>query len=58
MPVEFLVSALVTLIVVVDPIGLVPTFIAITHGLPPRLARERRLARLPDRRASSSPAVR
>jgi multiple antibiotic resistance protein len=36
MPVEFLVSALVTLIVVVDPIGLVPTFIAITHGLPAR----------------------
>jgi MarC family membrane protein len=36
MPVEFLVSALVTLIVVVDPIGLVPTFIAITHGLPER----------------------
>jgi multiple antibiotic resistance protein len=34
MPVEFLISALVTLIVVVDPIGLVPTFIAITHGLP------------------------
>jgi multiple antibiotic resistance protein len=34
MPVEFLVSALVTLIVVVDPIGLVPTFIAITHDLP------------------------
>jgi len=36
MPVEFLVSALVTLIVVVDPLGLVPTFIAITHGLPRR----------------------
>ncbi len=36
MPVEFLISALVTLIVVVDPIGLVPTFIAITHGLPAR----------------------
>ena len=34
MPVEFVISALVTLIVVVDPIGLVPTFIAITHGLP------------------------
>jgi multiple antibiotic resistance protein len=34
MPVEFLISALVTLIVVVDPIGLVPTFVAITHGLP------------------------
>jgi multiple antibiotic resistance protein len=36
MPAEFLVSALVTLIVVVDPIGLVPTFLAITHGLPAR----------------------
>jgi MarC family membrane protein len=34
MPVEFLISALVTLIVVVDPVGLVPTFIAITSGLP------------------------
>ena len=34
MPVEFLISALVTLIVVVDPIGLVPTFLGITHGLP------------------------
>jgi multiple antibiotic resistance protein len=33
MPVEFLVSALVTLVVVVDPIGLIPAFIAITHGL-------------------------
>jgi multiple antibiotic resistance protein len=34
MPLEFLISALVTLIVVVDPIGLVPTFIGITYGLP------------------------
>jgi MarC family membrane protein len=34
MPVEFLISALVTLVVVVDPIGLVPAFLAITHGLP------------------------
>jgi MarC family membrane protein len=34
MPTEFLVSALVTLVVVVDPVGLVPTFIAITAGLP------------------------
>jgi multiple antibiotic resistance protein len=34
MPTEFVISALVTLLVVVDPIGLVPTFIGITHGLP------------------------
>jgi multiple antibiotic resistance protein len=34
MPVEFLVSALVTLFVVVDPIGLVPSFLAVTEGLP------------------------
>jgi multiple antibiotic resistance protein len=34
MPVEFLISALVTMVVVVDPLGLVPAFIAITHGLP------------------------
>jgi MarC family membrane protein len=39
MPVEFLISALVTLVVVVDPIGLVPAFIAVTHGLPPRARR-------------------
>ena len=35
MPYEFLVSALVTLLAVVDPIGLVPTFLGITHGMPP-----------------------
>ena len=40
MPVEFLISALVTLIVVVDPVGLVPTFIAITEGLPARSRRD------------------
>ena len=39
MPVEFLVSAFVTLLVVVDPLGLVPTFVAITHGLPDRSRR-------------------
>jgi multiple antibiotic resistance protein len=36
MPLEFLISALVTLLVVVDPIGLVPTFLGITYGLPPK----------------------
>ena len=39
MPIEFLISALVTLLVVVDPIGLVPSFLAITHGLPQRARR-------------------
>ena len=42
MPIDYLVSALVTLAVVVDPVGLVPTFLAVTHGLPqqarPRIA--------------------
>ena len=39
MPMEFVVSALVTLLVVVDPVGLVPTFIGITHGLPVKARR-------------------
>jgi multiple antibiotic resistance protein len=34
MPFDFAVSALLTLFVVVDPIGLTPTFLAVTHGLP------------------------
>jgi MarC family membrane protein len=36
MPLDYFVSALVTLVVVVDPIGLVPSFIAVTEGLPLR----------------------
>src|SRR5262245_5754653 len=40
MPIDFLVSALVTLLVVVDPIGLVPTFLAVTHGLPSTARRQ------------------
>jgi multiple antibiotic resistance protein len=39
MPVEFLVSAIVTLVVVVDPIGLVPIYLSVTHGLTPKLRR-------------------
>jgi len=38
-PLDFLVSALVTLLVVVDPIGLVPSFLAVTHGLPQKSRR-------------------
>jgi multiple antibiotic resistance protein len=40
MALNFLVSALVTLLVVVDPIGLVPTFIGITDGLSKSLRRD------------------
>ena len=36
---EFFISALVTLLVVVDPVGLAPTFLAITDGLPQRARR-------------------
>jgi multiple antibiotic resistance protein len=39
MPIGYVVSALVTLLVVVDPVGLVPTFVGITHGLPPQSRR-------------------
>ncbi len=40
MPVEFIVSALVTLLVVVDPVGLAPTFLAVTAGLSPQHKRQ------------------
>src|ERR1700736_2472923 len=34
MPLDFAISALLTLFVVVDPVGLVPTFLAVTQHLP------------------------
>jgi len=34
LPLDFLISALVTLLVVVDPIGLIPAFLGVTAGLP------------------------
>jgi multiple antibiotic resistance protein len=39
-PLQYLVSAVVTLIVVVDPIGLAPTFIAVTAGIPDAARRQ------------------
>ena len=39
MPLEFLIAAFVTLLVVVDPVGLVPSFLGITTGLPPQARR-------------------
>jgi len=39
LPVDYLVSALVTLFVVVEPLGLAPIFLGITHRLPPAARR-------------------
>jgi len=40
MPPDFAITALVTLFVVVDPVGLAPTFLAVTEGLPLRARRD------------------
>jgi len=40
MPLDTLISALVTLFLVVDPLGLAPTFLAVTEGLPAAARRQ------------------
>jgi multiple antibiotic resistance protein len=40
MPLEFAISALVTLLIVVDPVSIAPTFLAITDGLSGRYRRK------------------
>lgn len=40
MPIEYFISALVTLLVVFDPIGLAPTFLSITDGLPAKARKQ------------------
>src|SRR6266852_2621604 len=40
MPLEYLISAAVTLFVVVDPVGLAPTFLSVTTGIPDAARRD------------------
>jgi multiple antibiotic resistance protein len=40
MALDFVVTAFVTLFIVVDPLGLVPAFLAVTEGLPPAAQRQ------------------
>jgi multiple antibiotic resistance protein len=40
LPLDYFVSAIVTLMVVVDPIGMAPTFLAVTTGLPDTARRQ------------------
>src|SRR5499427_10510996 len=40
LPLEYLISAAVTLFVVVDPIGLAPTFLSVTTGFPDAARRD------------------
>ena len=35
LPVDYIISTFVTLFVVVEPVGLAPIFLSVTHGLPP-----------------------
>ena len=47
MPLDYIVSTFLTLLVVVDPVGLAPTFLAVTDGMPREARRSLELDLVP-----------